>query len=215
MDEIEKLLTDTLATEVRQLKAEIERLRREKDARVYYQNIVYAVCNVIDEIDGAKPGAGIVCGTLEAPSDEVQLRMQVLVGEVRRLRRELGARVYHQIGKVRRLRARLREQTDETQRAGERIDAAICDALAHLGIDISDRVGKTPIEQIVGGVVVGLQTENERLREACRSVLSTRPCDDCYEEGCDWECGCVCHRSMESAQEALRAALAAGGEVRP
>lgn len=195
MDEIEKLLTDTLATEVRQLKAEIERLRREKDARVYYQNIVYAVCNVIDEIDGAKPGIGIVCGTLERPSDEVQKRMQVLVGEVRRLR------------------TRLREQTDETQRAGERIDAAICDALAHLGIDISDRVGTTPIEQIVGGVVVGLQTEVERLRAVAGSVLSTRLCDDCYEEGCDWECGCVCHRSMESAQEALRAALAAGGEV--
>lgn len=88
MDEIEKLLTDTLAAEVRKLKAEVKRLRREKDARVYYQNIVYAVCRAIDEIDGAKPGTGIVCGTLETPSDQVPRRMQALVDEVRRYKPE-------------------------------------------------------------------------------------------------------------------------------
>ena len=42
--------------------------RREKDARIYYQNIVYAVCNVLDKINSNR----IVSGTLETPSTEVQ-----------------------------------------------------------------------------------------------------------------------------------------------
>ena len=50
---------------------EIERMKREKDARVYYQGIVYAVCNEIDQISGTR----LVCGTPAEPSTEVQEAM--------------------------------------------------------------------------------------------------------------------------------------------
>ncbi len=53
--------------------AENERLRREKAARVYYQTIVYEVCNVLDGIEG---GSKIVCGTVETPTTEVQVSMK-------------------------------------------------------------------------------------------------------------------------------------------
>ena len=43
--------------------AEIERLQREKAARVYYQDLVYYACNVLDRILGGVT----VTGTLETP----------------------------------------------------------------------------------------------------------------------------------------------------
>ena len=65
------------------LRDENERLQREKDARVYYQSIVYAVCSALDAIDGNSIACatGIVCGTLETPSAEVEDRMKRLVAE--------------------------------------------------------------------------------------------------------------------------------------
>ncbi len=70
---------------------EIDRLQREKDARVYYQDIVYVVCNALDSIKGRDitKGQGVVCGTLEIPSTEVQERMEQMLSEIKRLRREL------------------------------------------------------------------------------------------------------------------------------
>ncbi len=64
----------------------IQSLQREKDARIYYQNIVYAVCSALDWIDDktVTNGTGIVCGTLETPTTEVQDRMKKLVEEWRR-----------------------------------------------------------------------------------------------------------------------------------
>jgi hypothetical protein len=54
---------------------EIDRLRaraeNEKKRRIYYQNIVYAVCR---ELDKMIPGV-TVCGTLLEPSSDVELRM--------------------------------------------------------------------------------------------------------------------------------------------
>jgi hypothetical protein len=65
-----------------QFQSESERLRgvldEEKSRRIYYQDIVYAVCNALDRIDGRKPGQGIVCGTFDSPSDQVQRRMEAL-----------------------------------------------------------------------------------------------------------------------------------------
>lgn len=55
----------------------------EKARRVYYQDIVYSVCSVLDEIDGRKAGSGIICGTAETPSTEVQDRMKRLLAEWR------------------------------------------------------------------------------------------------------------------------------------
>lgn len=51
----------------------------EKDRRIYYQDIVYQVCNALDRISGNKPGHGIVCGTADEPSREVQGAMEALV----------------------------------------------------------------------------------------------------------------------------------------
>jgi len=68
---------------------EIESLRREKKARMYYQEIVYHVCNVLDRIYGKKPGHGVVCGTLETPEDETQKVMDGLSHYVDELRSDL------------------------------------------------------------------------------------------------------------------------------
>ena len=57
----------------------------EKARRVYYQDIVYAICLRLDLI--GSPGKRVVCGTVEEPSQEVQEAMvQVLVklGELRK-----------------------------------------------------------------------------------------------------------------------------------
>ena len=56
----------------------------EKQRRVYYQDIVYHVCNALDK---AFPGK-TVCGTVEQPSDEVQQRIDSLVSfwEVQQIR---------------------------------------------------------------------------------------------------------------------------------
>ena len=58
--------------------AEVERLQREKQARIYYQNIVYDVCTTLDAIErrNIRHGKGIVCGTLETPEAEVQEAIQ-------------------------------------------------------------------------------------------------------------------------------------------
>lgn len=62
---------------------ELDEPTSEKARRVYYQDIVYSVCSVLDEIDGRKAGSGIICGTAETPSTEVQDRMKRLLAEWR------------------------------------------------------------------------------------------------------------------------------------
>jgi hypothetical protein len=62
----------------------------EKKRRVYYQDIVYAVCARLDQIDGRQVtnGEGIVCGTVETPSTEVQQRMERLVKELQEAKKD-------------------------------------------------------------------------------------------------------------------------------
>jgi len=48
-----------------------EQWDREKERRVYYQDIVYAVCNLLDKHLGYLPGQGLVTGTVETPSTMV------------------------------------------------------------------------------------------------------------------------------------------------
>jgi hypothetical protein len=48
----------------------------EKARRVYYQDIVYSVCNALDRIFAKRPGRGVVCGTADEPSTQVQELMQ-------------------------------------------------------------------------------------------------------------------------------------------
>lgn len=73
------------------LRAEVERLKLakddsatlatldEKDRRIYYQNIVYHVCNALDRLHARKPGTGIVCGTKDEPSTRVQQEIDAVV----------------------------------------------------------------------------------------------------------------------------------------
>lgn len=62
-----------------------EDLDYEKQARVYYQNIVYEVCSILDDLDGSRVsyGEGIVCGTVSNPTTEVQDRLKHLVRQYR------------------------------------------------------------------------------------------------------------------------------------
>lgn len=64
-------------------------LKYEKDARMYYQNIIYDVCNQLDRLEGNKPDHGIVCGTVASPTTEVQNTLSRLINEVRLLRKRV------------------------------------------------------------------------------------------------------------------------------
>ena len=75
-----------ISTLGRPLLDELARLRREKDARIYYQDIVYVVCNWLD----AMLTQQTICGTLETPSQGVQDGMKLVAAkldELARLRR--------------------------------------------------------------------------------------------------------------------------------
>lgn len=61
----------------------------EKDRRIYYQDIVYKVCNLLDKHYGRKPGTGLVCGTIDEPSSEVQNELATLLNEHAALKREI------------------------------------------------------------------------------------------------------------------------------
>lgn len=62
-----------------------EQWDREKERRVYYQNIVYAVCNLLDSHLGYTPGQGIVTGTAETPSTMVADTLEKVLFRCRQL----------------------------------------------------------------------------------------------------------------------------------
>ena len=69
-----------------------QQIDAEKKRRTHYQNIVYSVCNMLDQIDGRHPGNGIVCGTAEEPfASEVESKIQQLTAELDSLRQQLAA----------------------------------------------------------------------------------------------------------------------------
>lgn len=54
----------------------------EKDRRVYYQNIVYTVCNQLDRLRGHGYAVGrTVCGTVETPATQVQDMVKAVVDQ--------------------------------------------------------------------------------------------------------------------------------------
>ena len=55
----------------------------EKERRIYYQDLVYHTCNVLDHL---YPGKPIVCGTCASPSEELQESLSRLANEVESLR---------------------------------------------------------------------------------------------------------------------------------
>ena len=58
--------------------------RTEKERRIYYQNIVYAICNLIGRHDGRE----IVCGTIDAPSSETEDAVAGLITKIENLEPE-------------------------------------------------------------------------------------------------------------------------------
>ena len=71
MIEPKDLTHEEAITEVIALRREVEMLRREKKARIYYQDLVYKACS---RIDGAIGGT-TVCGTLETPDRDFEERL--------------------------------------------------------------------------------------------------------------------------------------------
>jgi hypothetical protein len=55
----------------------------EKKSRVYYQGLVFDVCNILDRYYGLKPGEGLVPGNARRPSTEVQDKLNELVSELK------------------------------------------------------------------------------------------------------------------------------------
>lgn len=74
-----------------------QQLAAEKKRSMYYQHIVYNVCNMLDQIDGRRPGNGIVCGTAEEPCSDVETRIQQLTTELDSLRQQLSAAQEHNL----------------------------------------------------------------------------------------------------------------------
>lgn len=58
-----KVIKDAAAT-LGRLRAEVERLKGEKETRVKYQGIVYGACNAVDRFLGNSPGTGIAAEDL-------------------------------------------------------------------------------------------------------------------------------------------------------
>jgi hypothetical protein len=66
--------------------ADTNELESEKRRRLYYQGLVYHVCNVLDRLFGGN----VVCGTFDAPSGELQKRMKLAVAWVELSRRRFA-----------------------------------------------------------------------------------------------------------------------------
>lgn len=61
--------------------------RLEKERRIYYQDIVYKVCNIIDAHRGKR--SMLACGTIDAPHDEVQVAVKELTATITTLQAQV------------------------------------------------------------------------------------------------------------------------------
>jgi hypothetical protein len=98
-------IPDDGTTSADPLDTRLSQIADEKQRRVYYQNIVYSVCNSLDRINRAGGILGlvretgtshIVCGTVDTPTTEVQdlmreveKRIDTLYAENKRLRQQV------------------------------------------------------------------------------------------------------------------------------
>ena len=57
-------------------------MKTEKERRVYYQDIVYSICAILDQLDGKKPGQGISCGTADEPNTDVLKRIGAMASSI-------------------------------------------------------------------------------------------------------------------------------------
>lgn len=70
----------------------------EKARRLYYQSIVFSVCNSIDRVRQGK----LVCGTIDEPSTQVEEAAKALVAEVKRLTAELQGKNHTRLDQLER-----------------------------------------------------------------------------------------------------------------
>ena len=104
LDELD-VESENLAAELDDIRAELKRLRaeskdsvdqalavckyakqkeaEEKSRRVYYQNIVYEICRIVDQATGKSGTDYTICGTVENPSDELQKAVRALAARRR------------------------------------------------------------------------------------------------------------------------------------
>ena len=68
------------------IEAQRVRAEKEKASRVYYQSIVYDLCNAIDKLNGGS----VVCGTNISPSTDLQEAFTSTIAENARLREALA-----------------------------------------------------------------------------------------------------------------------------
>ena len=61
-------------------------MKTEKERRVYYQDIVYRVCDSLDAFDGNVHDSGLVCGTADDPRTQVQDRLDQILSELEQIR---------------------------------------------------------------------------------------------------------------------------------
>lgn len=102
----------------------------EKARRIYYQDIVYSVCNQIDKILGRKIPYRIVCGTLNSPTTEVQDAMKAIAELVAQKQPDAGLTVAEQREAVRLLSQRCKAHCRVYQPDGgvvARCDCAECE----------------------------------------------------------------------------------------
>ncbi len=78
-----------LEAEIKLLENEVE---QEKENRVYYQDIVYAICNTIDGWRGVSVNSGqtTCCGCVSSPGTGVQDYVEAMIAEIRRLAKLVG-----------------------------------------------------------------------------------------------------------------------------
>lgn len=178
---------------IQRLEADVDKLQREKDARVYYQDQVYHACLVIDRLLGGTT----TTGTLETPESDFKQRCKAVEADVKRLQawvHDLQSGMYincvycgHRYGP--------REDTPCTMAdvLKEHIEQCPEHPLSHAMTEIA-RLQEIADDKLCRDTYLGrVQTENIRLRKA----LQVKP-GGCKMLSIGDKCDCtLCRQSNE------------------
>jgi len=93
----------------------------ESARRVYYQNIVYDICNILDRYQGGK-SKSLVCGTVNSPTTEVQDAVRKLCDRLMEQAAIIMQPHYEEQSKVRRLERMCEELADMLGHVNEQWD---------------------------------------------------------------------------------------------
>ena len=146
---------EELRTQLAEAKAEI---KSEKKHRVYYQDIVYSVCNTIDHWRRAPvtKGTTVCCGTASEPTDEVQRGVDAMQAEIERLK-----------SSNRKLYGFLDSLTYDISRGATLSDIANVMTAASVALSTEMEPDELlPINSDTAIRVGKLEAENERLKES-------------------------------------------------